>query len=180
MLQWKTSKENWLACRDKSLTKKRWFSLYQNLYWAYLNSVQPASRPVWKSIKKLVFPKWRQKGHFVISWVIFSLVTILWEKLNIYTSQWIHVGLRYNKSLTVSLYLGYWIYFKYSFFLAFMGPCIVRIFQYMSNKMQRYAVYFLWKLLYMFRVVPPPIIRSANNCIYCNWYLSHRYCYLPL
>ena len=25
-------------------------------------------------------------------------------------------------------------------------------------------------------VVPPPIIRSANNCIYSIWYLSHRYC----
>jgi len=35
-------------------------------------------------------------------------------------------------------------------------------------------------LLCMFRVVPPPIIRSANNCIYSIWYLSHRYCYLPL
>jgi len=45
----------------------------------------------------------------------------------------------------------------------------------MSNKMQRYTVYFIWKLLYKFRVVSPPIIRSANN-----WYLSHRYCYLPL
>jgi hypothetical protein len=28
----------------------------------------------------------------------------------------------------------------------------------------------------MFRVVPPPIIRRANNCIYSIWYLSHRYC----
>jgi len=46
--------------------------------------------------------------------------------------------------------------------------------------MQRYTVYFIWKLLYMFRVVQPPIIRSANNCIYSMWYLSHRYCYLPL
>jgi hypothetical protein len=46
--------------------------------------------------------------------------------------------------------------------------------------MQRYAVYFIWKLLYMFRVVPPPIIRSAYTCIYNIWYLSHRYCYLPL
>ena len=55
-----------------------------------------------------------------------------------------------------------------------MGPCIVRIFQYMSNKMQRYTVYFIWKLLYMFRVVPPPIIRSANNCIYSIRYLSHH------
>ena len=26
----------------------------------------------------------------------------------------------------------------------------------------------------------PPIIRSANNCIYSIWYLSRRYCYLPL
>jgi hypothetical protein len=46
--------------------------------------------------------------------------------------------------------------------------------------MQRYPVYFIWKLLYMFRVVPPPIIGSAKNCIYSIWYLSHRYCYLPL
>ena len=49
-----------------------------------------------------------------------------------------------------------------------------------TDKMQRYEVYFIWKLLYMFRVVPLPIIRSANNCIYSIWYLSHRYCYLPL
>ena len=61
-----------------------------------------------------------------------------------------------------------------------MGPCIVRVFQYISNKMQHYTVYFIWKLLYMFRVVPSPIINSANNCIYSIWYLSHRYCYLPL
>jgi len=40
--------------------------------------------------------------------------------------------------------------------------------------MQRDTVYFIWKLLYMFRVVPP------NNCIYSIWYLSPRYCYLPL
>jgi len=46
--------------------------------------------------------------------------------------------------------------------------------------MQRYTVYFIWKLLYLFRVVPPPIIRSAKNCIYSIWYSSHRYCYLPL
>jgi hypothetical protein len=32
----------------------------------------------------------------------------------------------------------------------------------------------------MFRVVLPPIIRSECNCIYSIWYLSHRYCYLPL
>jgi hypothetical protein len=32
----------------------------------------------------------------------------------------------------------------------------------------------------MFRVVLPPNFRSAYNCIYSIWYLSHRYCYLPL
>jgi hypothetical protein len=32
----------------------------------------------------------------------------------------------------------------------------------------------------MFRVVLPPIIRCAYNCICSIWYLSHRYCYLPL
>jgi hypothetical protein len=34
---------------------------------------------------------------------------------------------------------------------------------------------YIWKLFYMFRVVPPPIIRRAYNCIY-----SICYCYLPL
>jgi len=29
-----------------------------------------------------------------------------------------------------------------------------------------YTVYYIWKLLYMFRVVLSPIIRSAYNCIY--------------
>jgi len=37
-----------------------------------------------------------------------------------------------------------------------------------------------WKLLYMFRVVPPPIIRSTYYCFYSTWYLSTRNCYLPL
>jgi hypothetical protein len=39
---------------------------------------------------------------------------------------------------------------------------------------------YIWKLLYMFRVLLPPVVRSAYNCIYSNWYLSHPYCYLPL
>jgi len=38
--------------------------------------------------------------------------------------------------------------------------------------MQLYTVYFICKLLYMFRVVSPPIIRSTNNCIYSIWYWS--------
>ena len=40
-------------------------------------------------------------------------------------------------------------------------------------------IYFL-KLLYMFRVISPPIIRSTYNCMYSVWYLSNRNCYLPL
>jgi hypothetical protein len=68
--------------------------------------------------------------------------------------------------------------------LTLMSTCIVSIFQYTctSNKMQRYTVYLycIWKLLNMFRVVLPPIIRSAYNYIYSIWYMSHRYCYLPL
>jgi len=63
--------------------------------------------------------------------------------------------------------------------LTFMSPCIASIFYYISNKMQRYTVY-IWKLLYVFRVAPPPIIRSTYTCIYSIWYLSDRYCYLPL
>jgi len=43
-----------------------------------------------------------------------------------------------------------------------------------------YTIYYIWKLPYIFRMVPPPIVRSANNCIYSIWCLSHRYCYLPL
>ena len=39
---------------------------------------------------------------------------------------------------------------------------------------------YICKLLCMFRVVSPPIIRSTYNCIYSIWYLSNRYCYLPL
>jgi len=40
--------------------------------------------------------------------------------------------------------------------------------------MQRYTVYFICKLLYMFLVVPSPIIRSANN------YLQHLVFVTPL
>ena len=36
--------------------------------------------------------------------------------------------------------------------------------------MQRYTVIYLWKLLYTFRVVSPPIIRSTHNCIYSIWH----------
>ena len=46
--------------------------------------------------------------------------------------------------------------------LTFKGPCIVNVFQSMANSMQRYTVFYFCKLLYMFRVRPPPIIRSIT------------------
>ena len=39
---------------------------------------------------------------------------------------------------------------------------------------------YIWKLIYMFLMVSPPIIRSTQDCIYSIWYLSNRHCYLPL
>jgi hypothetical protein len=39
---------------------------------------------------------------------------------------------------------------------------------------------YIWKLPYVFQLLLPPIIRSAYNSIYSIWYLSRRYCYLPL
>jgi len=57
----------------------------------------------------------------------------------------------------------------------------VQIFYYFNVYPTRLNVtQFIWKLLYMFWVVPPSIIRSAYNCIYSIWYLSHCYYYLPL
>ena len=46
--------------------------------------------------------------------------------------------------------------------MTFRGPYIVNVFQSMTNKMQGYAVFYFCKLLYMFRVDPPPIIRSTT------------------
>ena len=43
-----------------------------------------------------------------------------------------------------------------------------------------HSLFISGKLLYMFRVVSPPIITSTHNCIYSIWYLSNSYCYLPL
>jgi len=33
-----------------------------------------------------------------------------------------------------------------------------------------YSLLYFYKLLYMFRVVTPPIIRSTNNCNYSIWH----------
>jgi hypothetical protein len=66
--------------------------------------------------------------------------------------------------------------------LTFMGPCTVSIFQYacISNKMEIYTVYLYLETALHVSGGTLHIIRSAYNCIYSIWYLSHRYCYLPL
>ena len=43
-----------------------------------------------------------------------------------------------------------------------------------------YSLLYFCKLLYMFRVVHPLIIRGTYNCNYSTWYWLTRYCYLPL
>jgi hypothetical protein len=43
-----------------------------------------------------------------------------------------------------------------------------------------YSLLYFCKLLYMFRVVIPPIIRSTYNCNYSIWHWSNRLCYIPL
>jgi hypothetical protein len=59
--------------------------------------------------------------------------------------------------------------------LTFMSTCIVSIFQNIyPTRCNVTQFIYIRKLLYMFRVVLPPIIRSAYNCIYSIWYLSHR------
>ena len=43
-----------------------------------------------------------------------------------------------------------------------------------------HSLFICGKLLCVFWVVSPPIIRSTHNSIYSIWYLSNRYCYLLL
>jgi len=62
-----------------------------------------------------------------------------------------------------------------------MGTCNVSVFQYIyPTRCNVIQFIYIWKLLYIFRVVLSPIIRREYNCIYSIWYLSHRYCYLLL
>ena len=52
------------------------------------------------------------------------------------------------------------------------------IFQYISNKMQHYTVYFIWKLLYMFWAIPSPIIRNAKQLYLQHLVFVTPHCYL--
>ena len=87
-----------------------------------------------------------------------------------------------------------------------MGPCIVNIFQYISNKVQLYTVYlyletalhvssgtsthhqgriqlYLQHLVYVTPLLLPAAIAADSSNGVTNtssiWYLSHRYCHLP-
>jgi len=57
--------------------------------------------------------------------------------------------------------------FKYHVNLTFRGPCIVSIFLLIcfQQDVTLHNLCVSGKLLYMFRVVSPPIIRSIHNCI---------------
>jgi hypothetical protein len=49
-----------------------------------------------------------------------------------------------------------------------------------SSRATIYSLLYFCKLLYMFRVVIPPIIRSTYNCNYNIWHWSNLLCYPPL
>jgi hypothetical protein len=61
-----------------------------------------------------------------------------------------------------------------------MGPCIVSIFQYISNKIQRCTVYLYLETALHVSGGTSTRHQERINCIYSIWYLSHHYCYLPL
>ena len=63
--------------------------------------------------------------------------------------------------------------------LTFRGPRIVNVFQSMTNKMQHYTVFISVDCSTRFGWIPHPS-SGAQHCIYSIWYLSNRYCYLPL
>jgi hypothetical protein len=64
--------------------------------------------------------------------------------------------------------------------LTFMGTCIVSIFQYISNKI-RYTVYlYLETALHVSGGTSTHHQKRIQLYIYSIWYLSHRYCFLPL
>jgi hypothetical protein len=66
--------------------------------------------------------------------------------------------------------------------LMFRGPCIISLFLliYFQQDGTLQNLFISGKLLYMFQVVSPLIIRSTHNCIYGIWYLSNHYCYVHL
>ena len=74
---------------------------------------------------------------------------------------------------------------RYCLMLLCLQQCLwLRCSELMSIIVQRdatiYSLLYFCKLLYMFRSVTPPIIRSTYNCNHNIWHCSNRRCYLPL
>ena len=71
---------------------------------------------------------------------------------------------------------------RYGMCVTYRGPCIVSIFLSICYQQDTtlHSSFISGKPLFMFWVASPPIIRSTYDCIYSIWYLSNRYCYLPL
>jgi len=61
-----------------------------------------------------------------------------------------------------------------------MGLCIANIFQYLSKKVQLYTVYSYLETALHVSGGTSIYHQEHINCIYSIWYLSYRYCYLPL
>ena len=64
--------------------------------------------------------------------------------------------------------------------LTFRGPCIVNIFQYISNRMQRYTPYLCLQTARHVSGGTSTHHQEHINCIYSIWNFSNRYCYLQL
>ena len=61
-----------------------------------------------------------------------------------------------------------------------MGPCIVRILIYIQEDATLHSLFYLETALRVSGCITIHHQERKNNCIYSIWYLSHRYCYLPL
>ena len=66
------------------------------------------------------------------------------------------------------------------YFDIFFKTCFHILLIYFQLDATLHSLFISGKLLYMFRVVSPPIIRNTHNCIYSIWSLSNRYCYVYL
>jgi hypothetical protein len=120
-----------------------------------------------------------QKSPAVVRWILITLCCVLNFYLFMYLLYlWIRAS-RYSllklptRCNCVVQFIVPWLLYMFRAILSLILIILIEqnpnlkqkswIFQYISNKMQRYTVYFIWKLLYMFRVVRPPVIRSSKT-----------------
>jgi len=70
-----------------------------------------------------------------------------------------------------------WVFFFFFFLRISSVSHKTRVSNYPTRCNNIHFIY-ICKLLYMFRVVSPPIIRASYHCIYSIWHFWDRYCYL--